>query len=579
MKRILTAIATILTFTACYRDLGNYDYKFDQMDEIEDVTLIPEPDEDMNGDWIVEFTQPMKGEGIRTEWIKASITHKFQDQKNYRCHWKYSMPSINPDNTTLSFRDTTIIADSIPVMFPENTNQSYEIMLIIEDCSGSPANGIEQYYSITANSVPPFKNSLMVLHGKSGERLIGNIDDNTVPATVTTDAWKQIYGEANSPFKTAINIIDNSSYHDRSDGIQQHSLFVATYTGFGYIYNSYGFNILHNEYWTYPNIEGYSIIPKQIARYNPDMQCGFMIDQQGRAFICGRAYKMQFFEIGADVAAGTEGHITTDEYEAECGIMFENYLLFWDKKEGRFLTTYYMGNQFPSPNTMERSEAKMTAPLVDAGIDFTTNGYTSPKGMEAIFGYISCDGSSFGRTGYMIFIDDSNNAYAYRLEIVDKESSSEESSNAPQTRAYTPVERFKVTDRIALTGLNNFTANSPMVYYSQLDPSFFYYASGSELYRYNMTNRQSQLIYTAPEGYTIDLLKFRCATNYPYAGSLPAILDIALSKDEEGAIATIKLNNSGTIDDNFTQQFYTGFGKIADMAFAHDYIYKTVTFD
>lgn len=575
MKKIITTIATLLTLTACYRDLGNYDYAFDKMDQIEEVKLFPEPSLDPNGDWILEFVQPTTGTGMRTDWIKAEITHKFQDQKTYVCHWQYNMP-IKSENGSLTFQDTTITADSIPVIFPEKTNLSYEILLIVEDKSGSPANGIKQYYSITASSVPPYKNSLMVLHGPAGDRHIGNIDDNKLPGTTSFDIWKDVYGDLPNPFRTTVNIFDNSSYHD--NGNYRHSLFVANYTGSAYIYNSYGLGLLENEFWTYPNIEDHIIIPKQIGKYNPDNMFGFMIDQEGRAYVCGRAFKMQFFEIGADVQANTEGHIKSGEYEAECGIMYEHYLLLWDKKENRFLTTYYMGNTFPSPSTFNRSEGKMTSPLVDAGIDFDKTNITPPENMRALYGYISCDGAQFGATGYMIFADENNTAYAYRIEIIDK-NTGQESLNTRGTRAYTPEERFRVTDRIELTGLRNFTPQSPLVYYSQLDPSFFYYASGRELYRYNMTNNQAQLVYTAPEGYTINLLKFRCATNYAHAGSLPSILDIGMNKNEEGAIATIKLTNSGTLDQSFEPQLYTGFGPIADIAFAHEYIYKAQQFN
>lgn len=570
MKKIITTIATLLTLTACYRDLGNYDYTFDKMDQIEEVKLFPEPSLDPNGDWILEFVQPTAGTGMRTDWIKAEITHKFQDQKTYVCHWQYNMP-IKTENGSLTFQDTTITADSIPVIFPERTNLSYEILLVIEDRSGSPANGIKQYYSITASSVPPYKNSLMVLHGPAGNRHIGNIDDNKLPGTTSFDIWKDIYGDLPNPFRTTVNIFDNSSYHD--NGNYRHSLFVANYTGSAYIYNSYGLGLLENEYWTYPNIEDYIIIPKQIGKYNPDNMFGFMIDQEGRAYVCGRAFKMQFFEIGAEVADDTQGHIKNGEYEAECGIMYENYLLLWDKKENRFLTTYYRGNEFPSQTSFNRAEAKMTAPLVDAGINFDKTNIAPPENMRALYGYISCDGAQFGTAGYMLFADENNRAYAYRIEIIDK-NTDQESLNTRGTRAYTPVERFRVTDRIELTGLQNFTTQTPMVYYSQLDPSFFYYASGNELYRYNMTNNQAQLVYTAPEGYTINLLKFRCATHYAHAGSLPSILDIGMNKDDEGAIATIKLTNSGTLDKTFEPRFYTGFGPIADIAFAHEYMYQ-----
>lgn len=574
MKKIITTIATLLTLTACYRDLGDYNYSFDKMDEIEDVTLSPEPDVDPSGDWVLEFTQPMAGAGIRTEWIKAQITHKFQDENTYVCHWQYSMPIVQP-NGSLAFQDTTVTADSIPVMFPEKSNTSYEILLIIEDQSSSPAHGIKQYYSITASSIPPYKNTLMVLHGKAGSRLIGNIDDNKLPGEVSYNIWKDLYGNAANPFNTAVNIFDNSSFHD--NGNNMHTLFMATYTGSGYLYNSYGLVPLENEYWTYPNIEGHTIVPKQIGRYNAENMCGFMIDRDGRAYICGRAFKMQFFDIGADVPEGTEGHIKADEYEAECGIMYENYLLLWDKKGKRFLTTYYMGNQFPSITSFDRAEAKMTSPLVDAGIDFQKSGIDSPDDMTALYGYISCNGSTFGTIGYMIFTDANNTAYAYRLEINDKNTSTETQS-VQATRTYTPVERFRVTDRIQLTGLENFNAQSPIVYYSQLDPSFFYYASGNNLYRYNMTNQQATVVYTAPEGYIINVLKFRSATPYSHSGPLPSILDIGMNKNEEGAIATIKLTNSGNLDQTFEPRFYTGFGQIADIAYAHEYMYQTTNY-
>lgn len=570
MKKIITIITALLTLTACYRDLGNYDYAFDSMDKIEEVILFPEPGLDPNGDWVLEFTQPLSGVTSRKDWIKAEISHKFQNQDTYVCHWQYNMP-IEAENGTLTFQDTTITADSIPVIFLSKTNITYEILLIIEDQSGSAANGIKQYYSITAKSVPPYKNSLMVLHGKAGSRLIGNIDDNQLPGTVSPDIWKDLYGDAPNPFKTAVNIYDNSTYHD--NGNYRHSLFMATYTGSGYIYNSYGLEPLENEYWTYPNIEGHTIIPKQIGKYNPDNMCGFMIDQEGMAYICGRAFKMQFFEIGAEVEDGTEGHIKNDEYEAECGIMYENYLLLWDKKENRFLTTYYMGNQFPSPTTCNRAEARMTSPLVDAGIDFQKSNIAPPEDMTALYGYISCDGAQFGTVGYMIFADANKNAYAYRIEINDKNTT----PSTRGTRAYKPVERFRVTDRVRLNG--TFTTQTPIVYYSQLDPSFFYYAQGNEVYRYNMTNNQPQLVYTAPEGYLINLLKFRCATHYAHAGSLPSILDIGMNKNDEGAIATIKLTNSGTLDKTFEPQVYTGFGPITDIAFAHEYMYKPQIFN
>lgn len=107
MKKFIITIATLFTLSSCYKDLGNYDYKFDQMDEIENVTLTPQPEEDMNGDWVIEFTQPAAGSGIRTEWIKADITHKFQNEDTYRCEWKYNWP-YETSNGSLADRKSVV---------------------------------------------------------------------------------------------------------------------------------------------------------------------------------------------------------------------------------------------------------------------------------------------------------------------------------------------------------------------------------------------------------------------------------------------------------------------------------------
>jgi hypothetical protein len=41
MKKISSLLLSVLMLTACYEDLGNYDYKLDSMNEITSVTFTP----------------------------------------------------------------------------------------------------------------------------------------------------------------------------------------------------------------------------------------------------------------------------------------------------------------------------------------------------------------------------------------------------------------------------------------------------------------------------------------------------------------------------------------------------------
>ena len=58
MKKILSFLLFVPLLSACYQDLGNYDYKLDTMNEITSVTFTPSVTKSAGGD-IIEVQQAL----------------------------------------------------------------------------------------------------------------------------------------------------------------------------------------------------------------------------------------------------------------------------------------------------------------------------------------------------------------------------------------------------------------------------------------------------------------------------------------------------------------------------------------
>ena len=117
-------------------------------------------------------------------------------------------------------------------------------------------------------------------------------------------------------------------------------------------------------------------------------------------------------------------------------------------------------------------------------------------------------------------------------------------------------------------------------YNSYFTTNYIFYADGANVYRYNISNGDKNLIYTAPVGYTIGVMKFRTNSANIYNDDLGYILSLGLNKGSEGAVAEIKLNTASDLDEEFEPLFYNQsedgekFGNIQDLQFAHVYMYK-----
>src|SRR3712207_9518026 len=79
MKKILFGICLSFLFFACYEDKGSYDYHFDDINQIEKVSFIPEAFQAIGG-LTIEFQQPLsenKTERIEVK-LEQSLNHSFE---------------------------------------------------------------------------------------------------------------------------------------------------------------------------------------------------------------------------------------------------------------------------------------------------------------------------------------------------------------------------------------------------------------------------------------------------------------------------------------------------------------------
>ena len=85
--------------------------------------------------------------------------------------------------------------------------------------------------------------------------------------------------------------------------------------------------------------------------------------------------------------------------------------------------------------------------------------------------------------------------------------------------------------------------------------NYIFYAKDDNVIRHNLSNGDEQVIYTAPEGYTVSVIKFRTedaasnSSEFCSFGELGLYLSIGMNKDANGAVAEIKLNPAADVDE------------------------------
>lgn len=577
MKKAIISIMVLSTLSGCYKDKGSYDYHLDQMNEIKTVSFIPATVNTIAGKTI-ELQQPLNEEqttGHIEVQLEQTLASNFD---NLDFFWYISYKKDDKQ-----VKDTVQTKGSLDVPLAIGKETQYQVLLEIKDNSTK----LSKFEKIVIQTRPIFKNSLFVLHGQPGNALLGNVETVGSETKVRTDAHAVAHPDAgNKPFKDAIGLVYaayNNDYKTPSTRL------AALYSdGSSQVYNPYGLNeVLWKNYVIPSNNKDprpftfKSFFTTGDSSNDTDTKC--IISTDGRFYW---SKHMIAFKVPGE-NANNPNHLT--DYAVTTGTITEKYIVLWDQKNNRFIC---VSNQDDYFNYYEEKKAgdpgfRLFNPVLDAHVDFSTleKQGLSPKGKEAIYAYIQYKENYEDSKAYFIFKDKSNNSY-YLYELTSlggdkddkslallKDDGSEEGDNNPL---------FSITGK-KLKDFNPNTGVYSVLYSTEFMSSYVFYAEGGNLYRYNTSNADKALIYQAPEGWNINILKLRSYDKSSFMGedddNLRQYICIGMNKGNEGAVTEIKLTTAGDIDETFNNNVYTQdesgakFGNIMDLQFAHEYMY------
>ena len=206
MKKILSFLLFVPLLSACYEDLGNYDYTLDSMNEITAVTFTPSVVRSASGD-IIEVQQALDESDTRRR-VDAVVEQTLaSDLEDLDFYWFRTYVDENGE----AVQDTVRTKGYLEFDLPVGKAMSYNIFLQIYDRT----TDLSHYSGFAIKTRPVFKNSLFVMHGGEGNRKIGNIEVIGNETKIYTDV-KAVTKDNNHyenatgfGYTTYINIPDN----------------------------------------------------------------------------------------------------------------------------------------------------------------------------------------------------------------------------------------------------------------------------------------------------------------------------------------------------------------------------------
>lgn len=573
IKKISSIILSALLLAGCYSDKGNYDYALDTMNEITSVTFTPSVVISAEGD-VIEVQQALE-EDDRTRRIDAIVEQSLaKNLEELDFYWCRSYTDENGKNV----KDTIISRGFLEFDLPVGKPMSYDIFLQIYDRSTT----LSHYSSFRIKTRPVFKNSLFVMHGGEGSRKIGNIEVIGNETKIYTDV-KSVTRDNNHyadamgfGYTTYINIPE-----DLANIGETNALTVYGSNGGTRAYDPHGMRVKFTaQQLIKPESENF--------RYRKTVQTGdpsnytqykVVLTDDGEAYIGN--YVHAIYKPGYGCENNTDLPHESD-YEITAAAITHNRFLFWDAKNSRFL---YSAKQDPGfaideANSIKPSYISMS-PVLDANVKFQGL-QKSPEGMSAIMGYINYRDSYDQQNPYFIFKDESTGEY-YRYELlmqnigdgskIKRTRSAGDEDESEKLSAYTVISEKKLT---GLTPDNDAT----ITYNSWFTTTNLFFAEGNKVYRYNVSNGDKFVVYEAPEGYNVTMIKFRTEDSSSFSGDLGLYMNIALYNGTNGAVAEIKFNTAADVDAGYPPLFYDKdnegnlWGEIKDLQFVNEYMYK-----
>lgn len=557
----------ILGLQSCYEDKGNYSYHFDQINNVDTIIFKPQAYTDgyeptiaaglNENTYQIDYIKPGKTDTIDARIDVELVTSIPEEIQNFEYYWYRSYQWGNQN-----VKDTVRTPGYMTIKIPGDNTISYSVMLEVRDTK----NELSKFVTVTIRTKEWFTNSLFVLHGNgSGNMHLGNVEFSDQGFTVTPDAFERVNKDESkqNPFARTRLLGFRTSYFDGSE------LLCFNTDGTAEVYNPFGLARIFNTQFVMPT-SSEPFIAKSFINYCPSSSGNdfrAVTSTEGK-FYKSRGY-FRFFEPAKDTESAE--NITPDQYKVAGGIMTDGYYLFYDRQNYRFIYTVTNdGFNAGNPNA-GRDEQKMTNPVLDAGIDMSIlpDEYKLNGNKEFVYAYINYfDYYALGQESRFIFYDQNTQTnYMYELTPQDnkddKDGKSKESTDS----------RFSISNYSKLEDIK-LEPGTPIIYNPAYTLDFIFYAEGGTVYRYNVSNGEKGVIYEAPAGYEVSVLKFRQNDNYYLWGKLYLYLTIGLNQGSKGAVAEVKLLTSGDVDESWGPKLYEGFDNIMDVQFCNELTYS-----
>ena len=573
MKKILSFLLFVPLLSACYEDLGNYDYTLDSMNEITAVTFTPSVVRSASGD-IIEVQQALDESDTRRR-VDAVVEQTLaSDLEDLDFYWFRTYVDENGE----AVQDTVRTKGYLEFDLPVGKAMSYNIFLQIYDRT----TDLSHYSGFAIKTRPVFKNSLFVMHGGEGNRKIGNIEVIGNETKIYTDV-KAVTKDNNHyenatgfGYTTYINIPDNLTNIGETS-----ALTVFCNNGESRAYDPHGMNVKFTAQQIFkPQSENFSY-RKTVQTGDPSNYTLYkvVLTENGEVYVGNVVQALYKPGNGCENAADV-GHQT--DYEITAATITHNRFLMWDAKNNRFLYAAKEDGGFAidEGNSIKPSYTSRN-PLLDAHVRFQGL-QRSPEGMTAVMGYINYRDNYSQQNPYFIFKDEETGDY-YRYELLMQNIG--DGSKVRRSRSADGEEEilsaYTVVGEKKLAGLTP-SDMSTITYNSWFTTTNLFFAQGNTVYRYNVSNGDKFVVYEAPQGYEVTKIKFRTEDSSAFSSDLGLHMNIVMSNGTNGAVAEIKFTTAADVDNDFTPLFYDRdnegnlWGEIKDIIFVNEYAYEMV---
>lgn len=571
MKNIIYVAMSALLLTSCYEDKGNYDYRFDSMNQVDisNVSYQPEAYEGVSGK-VIEVQLPLTEDKVQRVEAKLSQTLSDNyDNLDFTWYTAYTATKRDPmtgREVTETVRDTLRTNGYVDLNFPANTDRNYSVIMEVKDRT----TDLDYYAKLNVKTRLLFKNSLFFLHQQGGETFLGNVEKIGTMLESRSNAYKTAKPTiTDNPFADAVKLGYTSCPYPEVNG-----LMVFRSNGRGNTYN------------VFKALDTYDVplVPAVSSSFVASRVITVGNIATGNIFKCllsrdGQFYMGKWAPYYTVPGEDAEESLQSGDYRVTAATVTESYYVLWDAKNNRFI---YQSNSdwFPFQlNEYAQNPPHSVYPVMDAKVDFSSLGTLSPEGKTAVYGFIASHNEFFpDAKPQFIFKDADNNFYLYELTPVDAGGKSRGGDAGASESAFT-ITGKKLPDFHPGSNLASITYNP------WFSTNYIFYAKDDNVIRHNLSNGDEQVVYTAPAGYTVSVIKFRTedaesnSTMSSNLGDLGLYLSIGMNKESNGAVAEIKLTPAADVDESFSlfcdkDSEGNAFGRILDLQFAHVYTYS-----